>query len=584
MLKTRNHKVFVILGLLLTVFFIAVINSNPGTIISGFDNASPYFSIDLFRKFEGSSLFIYGGLAPVLLFVSGLKVLGISASLISHLWLFGNIALGLVGLYLLIDRFLGNVSGLRDSRRILFATLGGVTFFLTSLFTMWIISQPNVLFLASYGSIPWLIYLLSHDHRNRSLLFYVGLICFTLLFYVTSLNIVAFFTYLFQIVLIASLLKSIIEDKPISQSLKYSVIWAIVCIIGWFLVLQLFLVLNGETTIVFANLYSYIVDLSQNPYLSQITQDIILSEKGNSFIDVFRYAVGWMELHDMNGRTIFSFYHLYTQNVIIMTLGLIPFALVLWSLSVLRVIWTRRTRKIYRRRSLQFLYLLLLVTAFAMTGVSVSIISQVPVVSTMFRWVSTKLWPSLMIPLVSTASYGLVMFPLGVSSNNSRRAAWVQIAVVSAVMLAFIIYAFPLFTGRIFSSHVPVNIPPEYFEIQDYVSMDRDPQILVLPSPQKLYFRQYEWGYYGSDFLTYLVEGDIIDGTNIYEKSKEYEDILSLMIRCSPMWKSCVDYVLYDESAIDADNPETGGIEPCVLEDLRVIKKLGSITLYRVLK
>ena len=162
--------------------------------------------------------------------------------------------------------------------------------------------------------------------------------------------------------------------------------------------------------------------------------------------------------------------------------------------------------------------------------VGVSIIENIPYIKDALRWPSSKLWP-------------IYIFPLTILSSISVTYILKLKKIYSYILLAFlfvslIIYSFPVLSGNLISPKTQVSIPNEYFNIPN------DSKILILPVPQKLYMREYEWGYYGSDFMSYISNSEIVDGANLYEYSKEYENILE-----SGNIPNDIEYILYDMSA-----------------------------------
>jgi hypothetical protein len=105
------------------------------------------------------------------------------------------------------------------------------------------------------------------------------------------------------------------------------------------------------------------------------------------------------------------------------------------------------------------------------------------------------------------------------------------------------IYSYPILNGNLLSPKTLVNIPKEYFELP------QNSQILILPEPQKLYMREYNWGYYGSDFISYINNSKIVDASNLYETSHIYQKIIE-----SSVVPDDIKYILFDKSVEQENN------------------------------
>ena len=151
----RNLDLLIIL--LISVFII-LINFDFSKLVIGLDNASPYFNIlDVLARIKGTSSVIYGGILFQAPFIYPLRLIGLAPEVVSNLYLSTNLILGTLGITLLSRRITKNMIA---------STFASVVL-ISSLFTFWIFSSPNFLFLASFGSIPLLIYFLSKEKITK---------------------------------------------------------------------------------------------------------------------------------------------------------------------------------------------------------------------------------------------------------------------------------------------------------------------------------------------------------------------------------------------------------------------------------
>lgn len=494
----RNLDILIILFICVLII---LINFNFSKLVIGLDNASPYFNIfDVLARIKGTSAIIYGGILFQAPFIYPLRLIEISPEIVSNLYLSTNLILGSLGITLLSRRVTKNKIA---------STFASVVL-ITNLFTFWIFSNPNFLFIASFGSIPLLIYFLSKEKLIKR--DFLAIILLSLIFLTTTLNIVAFLIYTSQIILLA-----LIFSKK-SNQIKRVLIWSGALLLTWLGAIQIILILNGDTSLFVINIFNYVSDLLKNPYMNDVTRDILASEKTNSFVDVAKFSTGWMELHDTKNVPIFTFFDTYKNNILFTLLGILPFLLSLLT--------------IYFEKSKKVIYLTLLLLFFLLISnkVGLSVIENIPFLKDALRWPSSKLWPIYILPLTILSS-------ISVTYILKLKKICLYILII-VLFVSLIIYSFPVLSGNLISPKTQVSIPNEYFNIPN------DSKILILPVPQKLYMREYEWGYYGSDFMSYISNSEIVDGANLYEYSKEYENILE-----SGNIPNDIEYILYDMSA-----------------------------------
>ncbi len=516
----KNYELIIVLAI---CFLIIILNFDFSKLVIGLDNASPYFDIsDVLGRIRGTSSIIYGGILFQAPFIYILKVLQFTPEVISNLYISINFILGSIGILLLTKRI--------TKDRI--AAILSTVILITSLFTIWIISNPNFLFIASYGTIPLLIYLLSKE--KLKLKHYVLISVLSILFLTTTLNIVAFLLFASQIVLIAFVL------SKKTSSIKRLLIWITTVILFWIISIQCTMLINGDSSLFVIQIFNYIGDLIKHPYMSVISSGIIASEKTNSILNVANFSTGWMELHDSGNAPVFEYYGIYKENIFYTLLGIAPFALSLLALGL------EKTKKVIGLTALLLLFL------FLSSRFGVSVIENIPFVREALRWPSSKLWPIYILPLT-------VLSGISISYITKLR-KFVPYVMLSTLVVILLFYSFPVLSGNLISSKTKVNIPQEYFNIP------RDSKILILPNPQRLYMREYEWGYYGSDFISYINNSEIVDGANLYEYAPLYEEIFQ-----SGVIPGDIEYILYDTSAEVNQDDSTIQESRALLEGLRKI-------------
>lgn len=489
-----------IITLLAIVLFLIAINIHPNMMIIGLDNASPYFDPSIvLERIKGTSSIIYGGIVFQLPFISALYNLNLSPEIISNTYVFSNFLMGILGMFFVLKSI---------SKKQLTPLIGSLVL-ISSMLTFWIFTQPNFLFISAYGSVPFLIYFLGKETKRYY--DWIFLIIFSISFLTVSLNIVALGMYIIQV--IAS--TKIIYTKT---SWKFLAVWLLSIVLFWLGTLQVIQIMNGDTTFILFNIFKYIEELLSNPFMPTVTKDIIASEKTNSLLHTLSFSLGWTELHDVDNIPVFEQYGLYRENISYILMGIVP------SLFALMAIFIKKEKRII------FLTILFIFFILISSKYGITIIESVPYLSSALRWASSKLWPIYIVPLVILSSYT-------VEKVLEGKNMLLKYSIPFVLLITMAIYSYPVLNGNLLSSKTLVNIPNEYLEIP------QDSAILILPEPQKLYMREYDWGYYGSDFISYLNSSKVVDAANLYETSYIYQDVLE-----SRVVPDDIEYVVYDRS------------------------------------
>lgn len=523
----------------LLLLYIFAINYSPDTVIMGLDNASPYFNpLDIIKRVVDSNSFIYGGIVFISPLFWVIRTIGISPSLLSFLYVYTCVSLGILGIILISKRF-------NQDKRFRYVSFLAS---LTSLVTLWIISQPNFLFIAGYGSIPLLIHYLSVKTEKNHI---IPLTLVTILFLVTSLNLVAFCLFIFQIFLFSFAISGN-KKKTLIQSL----IWLLITILFWITTLQMVNILNGSQQSIFSSLGEYIQEVRENPYMEDITNDLIASESKNEIIDSMRFSTGWMEMHDIHNTPVFEFYNEYKSQIFII-IGILPFILAMLSVS-----------KRSEDRRILTLLVILLATIFLMSKYTVMLIDNIPQIRDSLRWATSKIWPAYLIPIS-------VLSEVGFSNLLEKKNVTLKIIATASIFLLISLNGIPLFTGIAFSESTKVTIPEEYYNLENI--LENGKTILYLPSPQKLYFRQYQWGYYGSDFLSYITNKNIVDSANLYEYPALYEKLTNEVNNCN---FSNIDQLIYDKTVEDTSNSLLQNVQSCIDEHMNLIESNQYLDIY----
>lgn len=468
--------------LILTIsIVIALINSKFGKIYMGLDNASPYFGVDIvwFRITQSANILDYGALFFTLP-ISVLSIFGIPPGVLSHLTIWGTFMLGTVGWYFMFSRF-WNVESLvgKSIKAFLFILL-----ILGNLITMWIYQFPIYLFIFAYAGVPWLITFLEDGFIKKIwLLQTIGVICFL----VTTFNPIAFCIYLVSSALIAM---SRTKFASIGVILNRAfALFILVLVIFQFLILA-----GGRTTTVISEIGNYFTDQVNNPNQAIVTKDLLSSEiENNSILNVLRFATGWLEISYADDTPVFNFVNLHGKSLLFALIGLIPPGVFFYILI---------TRKEFFGKNI-FETIFYLLTVVVCSTYFIQLLSNLPYISSGLRWISSKMWPLLFYFGISLAIKAFIEIKTTLSEINTKRVVYLL-----AVLLT--IYAFPWYTGTLQSKSAAVTLPEEYYELK---ALGENTTLYVFPKPQKVTFRKYEWGYYGTGFYNYITKARVLDGT-----------------------------------------------------------------------
>lgn len=493
------------------ISFVLLLNSRPYYILMGLDNVSPFFGLDiLWYRIKNDSTIITNGpliFTPTLLIGYTLQL---PAWLISHVHYFGSFIFGLFGYTLLVRRFSRKFKiGLPQWYPVL-----TVLFIGGHLVSLWLLSLVQFFYIAAFAGIPWVILYLTEKSffviKPQYVLYFMGI----LFFFVSSMNLVAFSLFTIQILAIVWLLKD--ENTNLLRILiKTSGVLSV-----WFFSLQIILIVSGKNEFLLANIWQHLSKITIHPFTSFITNDLRLAENVMSnFLNTLRFATGWILMVDASNNKIFNFAELYKTNPLIIFAGYIP---LLAAFIILFKPFDGLAQKLNFKGYEKYILLGIFVTSIVMTSYFGTITQYIPVLKEVLRFPSIKLWPALLI--FSLFIIITAYFEFQKAATNRK----VHLPLLVIVLIGILTNGFPLFTGQIFSIHVAVQIPLEYEKIKTSQSQ----QFLVYPRPQKLYFREYTWGYYGSDFMSYYTTKHVIDRTSVSDDYNRYTELQDDLYNC----------------------------------------------------
>lgn len=562
LLKDNWHYIL----LLLILSIITLVNIHPNQYVLGLDNISPYFGTEFIAdKVFSSNSFLFISYWPLLLIsplFDVLHSLSISYEAIIQGYLFLSLFIGVFGAGKLSQVFN------KDSKGQSIYLLGSI-FYLTTLLTYWIFNQPNLFFVAAYASIPWLIVLFIQIHDRsfnmKSVLFYLFII---ILFLQTSINLVAFVTYLFSTVLLTGIFLYIRDFKV---DLKRLFIVLIFSLILWFGIMQILLMFAPNRLFIGNVISDHVTELRGNPNTEEISTS--LTDSGllrGDLVNSIRFAGNWFEIHDSENIPLFQGYSQY-NSVYMVLVGLLPFFLILSGPYL-------QKEKKDRKRSI-IMSIIIIIGVLITSKYLLLLIANIPLLSDAFRWNASKFWPLYIVPLAIFSSYSH-------RSITDRLKPLSKGVIIVFIIVIQLIYIYPIFQGELFSTRLVNNIPEEYFEIDGY--LEESDKLIYLPLPSRLYFYDYDWGYFGSTFITYMTKGDDVDTgiLDYFYHTESYKDISNSLEDCNKleiqkiMGEEELTGIIFDKS-LNIDN-SVNEMELCLNGSFSNVEKISEdLILYR---
>lgn len=501
-------------------------------------------------------------------------------------------ALGQV--YYLLCLFVGSIFIAKLSQRIalnyrntrkhnqLIVLLAGVVY-MTTLWTVWVFYQNMGPYITNFGFFPLLLYstyrYLEVTSAKNALFLFLSAILFTAASVITTVF-VANMLFFFFFVLFFSAEKGK-TFKPILKKFVFTFLIVLTTQLFWILpfIFYTFTASQGLVeSFVNRGITTSVLDLEsqmQDPINSARLYSRILTDSGGQ--DVL-FGMGEEYL-------IYDFYKVFGLFPAIFSLLLIPFA-------------------IFKKKYLLLFFPLFAVGTWFFIKVTnppfgfvfVWFQDNIPLFKQVFRWPMSKFGNIFLINLSIASSFGFIIFLQFLSSFSKNKFVKKALLFVPVFLLIFIqlLYAEFLFTGKLFSEVSLVEVPQEYYSLKEYLEQnDSKGRIYYAPPSNNNYFRQYDWGFWGSQFISYIIPNPVMDlslaiGSDSGEKamldianifrSADKEKFLNLMQRYD------IKYLLVDESvqtegfSFDIDweaSKELWG-------DLELLWEEGLLTLYEV--
>ena len=459
--------------------------------------------------------------------------------------------------------------------------ISGITY-IGTLWTVWIFYQTMAPYISNFAFLPLLLYLIYRylkDSNSKNLLFvFLGSLVFSSVSVIATL----FVADIFFIIFFTISLSYTIErnwKSTLKKSLK---------VLLTILITQLFWILP---------FLFYTFETSKDIIGSYINKSITLS-----VIDLeaqMQSAINTARLYsriltDSNGNDLlFQYAKDYFTYDFYKVVGLLP---ALLSLIAIPFLFLKRNYKL-----LVFVlcglgvWFLIKVTNPPFGGIFTWMQENIPLFKQVLRWPSSKLSEIYVICLSVCTPFGFLYLLNFFFSNLKKK--WLQVFVV----ILFSVFSFGglylyneyIFKGDLFPKSALVEIPQEYLNLKEYLEKnDTKGRIYYAPPSNNNYFRNYTWGFRGSQFISYILPNPVMDMSSAVGSSYGERAMLEIQgaFRAGDrdsflkhMDKYDVEYILVDKSlVIDGFVFDINwDVSDQLFKDLETLWKDGDLTLYK---
>lgn len=494
-----SRKGYVIATLLL--FFVIIgANFKAGYTLIGNDNFSPELapSITLERSIFGPGWREYRALgvpsdseqADIFrtLLYAGASVISIPAWIISQLYYFSTffIAFYTAGKVVTYFVFKQLKKPEYEPYHYWIQFFGGLTY-IGSLLALWIYFFPVHLFIAAFAFLPlvaWRLieYAENHSGKNTILLIISSL-------FLSTAGLTATVFFMIYAALLCVGLTLFLESKKLRKGLIIGLSYILLLQLYWLIPFSLYVRSNT----------SALQDSLINRKITAL--QIQNEEKYNTFLNTPRYAFSWIDDKIDDANYALPDRDWYQTNPIGKSLTFVaPFFALVGTIALFKG----------KRKWGIFLIIQALVGIILIMGTNpplgflYGLLAKVsPVFAQVFRWRSSKFWPLLVLALPILTGIGLAYLQHAYSkASRSHKIPAIFIAACAALLLLMK----PYITGNMIRSSMYNKVPSEYYALKDYLTQN-DPtgRIYVVPEANTLYFRNYDWGFFGSVMMNYIV-------------------------------------------------------------------------------
>jgi hypothetical protein len=473
------------------------------------------------------------------------KTIGLQ-SVTSLLYMISMLILGGYSTYLLSKKVFK-----KDKSVLLISIIAALVYFST-LWTAWVFNFPVMPFVTFYGTLPLVLYaytkLVQEVSYKNALIFLFACALFT------AASVISTLFFVMVIVLGFWSFYLLTNSKN-----KFKIFKPLLLAFGLFIITQLFWLLP------FSHYYLNNAGQIQSSSVNNaITYNTIDAEATKMTLanSTSLYTTHLDLFEDVNADSrMFADAGKYSDLDIMRIISFIPIAASVWGLLLL----------FYKKDfHLLPLWLLLTVSLFMLNNLNPPfgpfykfLQSEVPFFEQVFRWPTSKFGNVFLLALSLTSAYGFITL-LKLMGGMFKLPKFIKYGFTVISIFAFfalmLFYSGYIWNGNLIADRSYVEMPDDYEKLAEYlVEENITERILALPLPNNGYFREYEWGFYGSGFLHYVIDNPLVEKSlavgslssesaiNDIEKayySRDKEEFENLLTKYN------IEYLMVDKSLI----------------------------------
>ncbi len=508
-LKYRKYWGYILLGII--ILFVILGNLLGSNSLISHDNYStelnPLLSIKRYlfspalRDYRGLTIASDGEAADIVTAFLAFVIKGIGLNF-RVIYYFIALFVGSFSIGLLSKRIYEILFSKKDRSQLIFFIAGLI--YITTLWTVWIYYQNIFPYIVNFGFLP-LFLLISTNYvikggKYKVLAIFIASLLLTPAFTIPTLFIVDILFILIFLLTIAWILKG-----KGNNGLGY--LKRIVITTSLFIITQLFWLLPA--------IFYFIstADSVTSSYINQtITSSVIDLERGmQTFPNTLRFYTRVLT-DSTNSGALFKLSNIYLENDFFKAFSIYPTILAFLGATYLLF---KKKFKLLPIVLISFLVISIInIDNAPFAGIYLWLSENVSYFKQIFRWPSSKLFNILLINIAIFAPFGiLLMIEIFESIFRSKYIQkFLYICAVLFVIVTQLSYSKFLFNDNLFSEVSKVSVPQEYYDLGKYLEQT-DPigRIYYAPPSNNNYFREYEWGFYGSQFISYILPNPVLD-------------------------------------------------------------------------
>ncbi len=419
--------------------------------------------------------------------------------------------------------------------------------YITTLWTMWLYYQNMAPYISNFGFFPLLLYsaykYIQNSTKKRGFLLLLSAILFSSVSVISTLFILDFIAFLGFILSVPLFLE--VDKRNINRKIIKALLIFLASQLFWILPFIYYTITNSQN----------VVDSYTNKTITASTID--LETEMQSWLNSARLYN--RNLYEMNGeRPLFSMSAEFQGYDFYKLVGLLPafFALLAVVFSIFK-----------KKKTLCYFVLVAFVSWFVMKVINppfgevfIWMQESIPLFKQVLRWPFSKVGQIYVWSITIVGTFGILFFVSFLSSFIKKRKVkkMFKFSVLLFIVLLPLLYSEYIFKGELFSDRAAVELPKEYYELKEYLEENNTTdRIFYAPPSNNNYFRQYKWGFWGSQFISYILPNPMMDMSSAVGSGAGEEAMLEIsnIFRSynrekfySLLQKYDVKYVLLDES------------------------------------